>query len=505
MFESVEQVEFEDPAVLAAAVFALPEQELRALPAAAAEAYVLAAQRAINALTAHQAAAIAQVVTRCHEEVEAACADAEAVGARLSPVGGDEIAIGSLAPLLHLSPRTMAHRVHRARDQVCLLSQVHQLALAGDLEPYRVNVIAREAQTVSFSPEFEARLLSKDITHLSGSALRRRARRCAELCTTYDEAARNARAHARRDVRLVPGHDLGMTTLIADLPTPTATRLWTAIEALGSEYLRAKPGTRAGAARADALTDLIEANATITTTLELVAPIDSYTTTHAPVPKGGRRRRRHRGPRAMDPMDTGPFSVVRHRCEDQRHDPECEEFIARGGTCSGHVCETLHDGTLHHDGEASWFVSGPVAAPADSTLLPADVVDLLNDPDINIRLARTDGCTGAVRWQDPHTYRPGARVARAVRSRDGTCRFPGCATAARRCQLDHVIPHPDGPTTVANLQSLCATHHGFKHHAGWTVTMTREGICTWTAPDGRSHTTVPFDRHGDAPATASVA
>jgi hypothetical protein len=58
-----------------------------------------------------------------------------------------------------------------------------------------------------------------------------------------------------------------------------------------------------------------------------------------------------------------------------------------------------------------------------------------------------------------------------------------------------VLRHPDGPTTVTNLQSLCATHHGFKHHSGWQVEMDERGVCTWTAPDGRTHTTWPLDRH----------
>ena len=133
-------------------------------------------------------------------------------------------------------------------------------------------------------------------------------------------------------------------------------------------------------------------------------------------------------------------------------------------------CEELDDGVLHdHGSDDLWFVSARTEVPGLGSLLPADVVALLNDPDVTLRLARSDSVTGAIRWQDPATYRPGARTARAVRSRDGTCRFPGCGTTARRCQLDHVIRHPDGPTTVTNLQSLCATHHGFKHHAGWQV------------------------------------
>ena len=244
MFESVEQVEFEDPGVLARAVFALTDDELEALTGAAAEAYVLAAQRAINALTARQYAAIEQVAARCDEEVEIACAEAETLGARLPRVGGAEIATASLAPLLHISPRTMAHRVRRARQVVCELPRIHDLALAGDLEPYRVEAIAREAEGAPASRvhEFEARLLATDITHLTGSALRRRARRCAEQSSDDLEDVA-ARGRARRSVRLIPSRVAGLTTLIADLPTPTAVRLFGAIDALGSEYLRAQPGT----------------------------------------------------------------------------------------------------------------------------------------------------------------------------------------------------------------------------------------------------------------------
>ena len=131
-------------------------------------------------------------------------------------------------------------------------------------------------------------------------------------------------------------------------------------------------------------------------------------------------------------------------------------------------------------------------------LLPAQVGAILADPDTIIRLGMAHPNTGAVDHLDEQTYRPGAALARLVRARDGTCRYPGCATAAGRCDLDHLIAYPHGPTTAWNLQSLCRAHHGFKHHAGWAVTMTREGICTWTAPNGRSHTTYPVTIHDDA-------
>ncbi len=54
---------------------------------------------------------------------------------------------------------------------------------------------------------------------------------------------------------------------------------------------------------------------------------------------------------------------------------------------------------------------------------------------------------------------------------------------------------PDGPTTLHNLNALCRKHHMFKHHAGWTLTMTTDGTCTWASPLGRTYTTKPTTTH----------
>ncbi|MDK8583700.1 HNH endonuclease signature motif containing protein [Corynebacterium pseudodiphtheriticum] len=51
----------------------------------------------------------------------------------------------------------------------------------------------------------------------------------------------------------------------------------------------------------------------------------------------------------------------------------------------------------------------------------------------------------------------------AVTGRDGHCRYPGCEEPATICQMDHVIEYNDGgPTTPANLISLCQHHHNIK-------------------------------------------
>ncbi|MGB2700187.1 MAG: HNH endonuclease signature motif containing protein, partial [Candidatus Phosphoribacter baldrii] len=88
---------------------------------------------------------------------------------------------------------------------------------------------------------------------------------------------------------------------------------------------------------------------------------------------------------------------------------------------------------------------------------------------------------------------------RLVRDRDGTCRFPGCNTPATHCDLDHAIPYPQGPTTPDNLHDLCRRHHGFKHHAGWTIHLDPDNATlTWTSPTGRTYTTHPHDKRDTA-------
>ena len=138
-----------------------------------------------------------------------------------------------------------------------------------------------------------------------------------------------------------------------------------------------------------------------------------------------------------------------------------------------------------------WFIDGLIQTPGATALLPEHVTALLNDPDTRIRITHTTPGTADGTPRQRRTYRPGKALAAKVRARDRHCRFPGCSVPANRCHLDHLTPHPHGETIEANLHTLCSAHHGFKHHAGWTVTMTPDGTCTWTTPTGRTHTTTP--------------
>ena len=83
-------------------------------------------------------------------------------------------------------------------------------------------------------------------------------------------------------------------------------------------------------------------------------------------------------------------------------------------------------------------------------------------------------------------YRPSDQLKRVLRVRDEHCRFPGCRTPARRCDIDHTTAREhDGPTEISNLAHLCRRHHTLKHHSAWRVRQTPDGVLHWTSPTGR--------------------
>ena len=61
---------------------------------------------------------------------------------------------------------------------------------------------------------------------------------------------------------------------------------------------------------------------------------------------------------------------------------------------------------------------------------------------------------------------PSRRLKIAVDIRDGTCRFATCSRPATECDDDHEDAYPRGPTSGANLRSLCRRHHRIKTHLG---------------------------------------
>ena len=91
-------------------------------------------------------------------------------------------------------------------------------------------------------------------------------------------------------------------------------------------------------------------------------------------------------------------------------------------------------------------------------------------------------------------YVPSPTLARFVRCRDLTCRFPGCDAPADHCDIDHTIAYPVGPTQAANLKCLCRKHHLLKTFWGWLDQQLPDGTVIWTTPGGLTYTTHPGSR-----------
>ncbi len=75
-------------------------------------------------------------------------------------------------------------------------------------------------------------------------------------------------------------------------------------------------------------------------------------------------------------------------------------------------------------------------------------------------------------------------IARALRRRDGGCRFPGCSN--ERFVDGHHVHHwaDGGKTSLDNLVLLCRHHHRLVHEGGFTVTADGRGGWRFARPDG---------------------
>ncbi|UXA18912.1 HNH endonuclease signature motif containing protein [Mycobacterium sp. SMC-4] len=95
---------------------------------------------------------------------------------------------------------------------------------------------------------------------------------------------------------------------------------------------------------------------------------------------------------------------------------------------------------------------------------------------------------------EPH-YRPSAKLAEFVRTRDLFCRFPGCDVPAEHCDIDHVVPWPHGPTHASNLNCKCRNHHLAKTFwDGYRDVQLSTGEVIWTTPEGQTYRTMPASR-----------
>lgn len=116
---------------------------------------------------------------------------------------------------------------------------------------------------------------------------------------------------------------------------------------------------------------------------------------------------------------------------------------------------------------------------------------MLNDGSTWQRLA-VDAESGAARHLEPHAYRPTAAMRAQVEAVDGTCRAPGCTVPAARCDLDHDVPWPHGPTEITNLTSKHRRHHNVHTHGHWLVRRDGNRV-RWRTKAARVYDSYPKD------------
>lgn len=508
---------------------------------------IMATQQLTNTVWAVQSVRLAQVAAT--EEVMVS--DSTSPGGVREhlvrhPIGShqEEFIGAEIGPLLGWSPRQATGRVTEATDVITRTPRLFARVGTGELEPGKLLSIHRALGRVmrwstqdgdqveadlaaavqnallgdpddpespaAGSEEFAAAeqanadLLARSTTAAVGGRTQR-------ILTALDPVAADKAATRRRRDRVGvfthPDDEPGLTHLHAILPSDAATKMMAAIDKHARELHTATTTDKTLAeCRADAIADLILNNAQVTTHLVVQVPIHpTRPTTTGTTPAGaafetvfGTGSR----PGPSSSTSTGLGTAIADRVVDQ--DAVDREFNQL-------LIDTYGPGP---DADYFWELQGcsgppddpptppPYEPPAsarmgDATVpgigvIPAAVIEAMTRQfGTTISRSLIDATTGITLETCEQRYRPSPQLARFIKTRDQHCRFPGCTHPATRCDIDHVTPWPHGPTTAANLQTLCRHHHRTKQSHGWTITMTPQGVCTWTSPTGHTYTTTP--------------
>jgi hypothetical protein len=179
---------------------------------------------------------------------------------------------------------------------------------------------------------------------------------------------------------------------------------------------------------------------------------------------------------------TGPLARGEAQLACQCGTADCPATAERNAANAAVIHVLAEQATLDGEGDQPGYLSGFGVLPAES------VRELANS-------ATLKPVTVPAEAPDPG-YRPSAATADFVRWRDLTCRWPGCDAPVERCDVDHTVPYPFGPTHPSNNKLYCRTHHLIKTFytgpGGWTDQQLPDGTIVFTAPTGHTYTTEPL-------------
>ncbi|MCC9176723.1 HNH endonuclease signature motif containing protein [Arthrobacter sp. zg-Y750] len=374
------------------------------------------------------------------------------------------LAASECAAILNV-PQTTAQGMMFEADRLC---GVHTATLAG-LEDGRFSyghaqVVLDQCENIPASelPGFESELLGK-AEGVTRSQFCAKARRLRERKYPETVPERHLTAFDKRRVVLDRDED-GMSWLSAHLRAAEAQQIYTALSAAARGEQAAGDSRSTDQLRADVLAQLLMGS---------LGSAPSGARSGAGAEAGGRAAGGaggRAGGRAAGGAGSGPADA----------DPDASTVLPRAEIMVLINAETLF-GANEEPAELHGY--GPISAEEAR------------------RLARNAvGWTGLA--QDPKTgeilgvgrrRKVPAGLARWLRARDGTCRFPGCRVSTAVTEIDHTTDWAaGGPTEHGNLEHLCRRHHRFKTLGYWKAHQPTPGVIEWTSPAGRTYRTDPF-------------
>src|SRR5665647_1067651 len=404
-----------------------------------------------------------------------------------------EFASDCFGPALAMGPVAASRKVETAAALASKLPLTLAAMSTGNLDVWRATIIATELSEASAAScaGVEA-LIHPAVLAEAPGAVTKRVRRVLARIDADALRVKAAKERLDRFVHAYPSHVPGLTTWVAALPAGDSAACWAAIDDLAHQMRGDDPTRTLEQCQADALVDLMLTNVEVTTTVTLMIPVQTATVDE---PAGALER---------DLLVRGGQPNGAQRNGGGR-DGGGRNGSAGSGAALGYrnpLANTDDFGQPTPDPnpmvEPTWaqICAMGYEIPGIGVIGGDVVAGILDRFDTRIARVLLDEHTGVVIETATTACRPNRAMRRFIGQRDGHCRFPGCARNAKRCEPDHVIPFSrGGPTAIWNLVSLCKHHHRVKHHAGWTLTMTRDGDCTWTDPHGRQYATHPINHH----------
>lgn len=365
-------------------------------------------------------------------------------GARVA--GVNEFAVDEVAAALRIARPTALRRLATAMELTERMSATLAALRDGTIHEGQARVICHHTATLLADDADGQRVLRAveaavlaTAAELTPGELRARVDRVLHRADPAAVNRRHRRAVAERRVELWPQPD-GMATLAATLPADVA---YTAYRIIDGHARTLGPDDPRGmdARRADCLTDLILDGAGLIGTPGTAADDDATAASRV----------------------WRPVTTVVHVT----------------------VPITTLLGVDDEPGELAGY--GPVPSEMARRIAAG----------ANSRWRRllTDPTNGTLLDVATTGYRPPPALDRHVRTRDGTCRFPGCRRSAWSGDLDHTVPYPHGPTAADNLTALCRHHHQLKTSGRWRVDREPGAALTWTSPTGHRYRTTPAVLH----------